>query len=514
MPLPIVLIHGYSTEGKTAPNATFTRDSIARLYGSLPADLEGRGLAVVPVNVSRYISLDDGLGIDDISLAMDRALRSPEHEQLLGSGFNAIIHSTGALVARNWVRRHWSLKDGKCPLKRLIHLAGANFGSGWAHIGQSQVARFARMFNGTERGLAVLRALELASSWTIDLHAHFLHAGAQMLADYGVMEFCLVGSQVPPEYVLIPVRYGKEDGSDGVVRVSASNLNFNYLCIEPTPKALALGWEDAVAYARTITRRALKTRPDEGAFDQDYYKITFDSGPGRGGRPRIPFAIPYETCHGDAKLGIVSGSQNRDEILGLIQQIVNTDEAGYEALADVFDAASAATYARVGQPQHSTNILSGLTSLIKNALDPVQAQYDPHAQLVFRLRDQRGQPVPDYSIFFNSMGGDATGGNSQLINELFEDKHKNDATPNTMNFYLRVAKFDAGSAQGISRLPSIGGVDLEIDATDPVTDRIVYLPIRLRIDGAELLKWLEPHRTTIVDVTLFRLPSSQAFVIK
>jgi hypothetical protein len=36
----------------------------------------------------------------------------------------------------------------------------------------------------------------------------------------------------------------------------------------------------------------------------------------------------------------------------------------------------------------------------------------------------------------------------------------------------------------------------------------------LRIDGAELLKWLEPHRTTIVDVTLFRLPSSQAFVIK
>src|SRR5439155_26217765 len=39
-----------------------------------------------------------------------------------------------------------------------------------------------------------------------------------------------------------PVRYAHEDGSDGVVRVSASNLNFNYLEIGPKTDAAVLPW--------------------------------------------------------------------------------------------------------------------------------------------------------------------------------------------------------------------------------------------------------------------------------
>ncbi len=68
---PIVLIHGYSAESKTASAA-----ATAKIYGTLPealADIYGAE-AVVEINLSRYISLEDGITIDDISRGLDRAL--------------------------------------------------------------------------------------------------------------------------------------------------------------------------------------------------------------------------------------------------------------------------------------------------------------------------------------------------------------------------------------------------------------------------------------------------------
>src|ERR1043165_8732653 len=112
---PVILIHGYSSEGKTSDSGQYDRATVSELYGRLVTDLQNLGVPVVPVNVSRYISLDDGVSIDDLSFSMDRVLKA-QYPDLLKSGFNAIIHSTGALVARNWIRRHTE-PDKKCPLK-------------------------------------------------------------------------------------------------------------------------------------------------------------------------------------------------------------------------------------------------------------------------------------------------------------------------------------------------------------------------------------------------------------
>jgi hypothetical protein len=105
--------------------------------------------------------------------------------------------------------------------------AGANFGSGWAIIGEGQVARWGRYVfeHGAQRGAKVLEALELGSSQTLDVHLHFIEHGNRMLEDYLVQEYILVGTQADPEWFTIPVRYAKEDGSDGTVRVSGSNLS-------------------------------------------------------------------------------------------------------------------------------------------------------------------------------------------------------------------------------------------------------------------------------------------------
>ena len=224
--LPIVLIHGYSSEGADT--------TAAAIYGDLPKRLRlafGDD-AVMEVNLSRWISLSDGVSIDDISFAMNRALKSTRLQSLLSTGFNAIIHSTGALVVRNWVK---SYGRKPCPLHNLVHLAGANFGSGLAHIGKGQAARWGRLiFQGVGRGVRVLHELEFGALKTLDMHMHFLSAGNDMYDDYQVQEFCIVGSQTLGFLRAVPIRYVKEDSADNTVRTSAGNLNFNYLQVAPT----------------------------------------------------------------------------------------------------------------------------------------------------------------------------------------------------------------------------------------------------------------------------------------
>ena len=153
---PIVLIHGYSAESKQTTSA-----AIQKIYGTLPQALRDAygNNGVIEIDLSRYVTLEDGLTIDDIARAFDRVLKAEFASLLLGK-FHVIIHSTGALVVRNWLRL-FSPKPS--PIANLIYLAGANFGSGWGHIGKGQLAKWARLVfeGGAERGLQILDALEL-----------------------------------------------------------------------------------------------------------------------------------------------------------------------------------------------------------------------------------------------------------------------------------------------------------------------------------------------------------------
>ena len=166
---PIVLIHGYSAESKQTTSA-----AIQQIYGTLPQALRDAygSDGVIEIDLSRYITLEDGLTIDDISRAFDRVLKAEFASLLLGK-FHVIIHSTGALVVRNWLRL-FSPKPS--PIANLIYLAGANFGSGWGHIGKGQLAKWARLVfeGGAERGMQILDALELGAERTLDLHLQFL----------------------------------------------------------------------------------------------------------------------------------------------------------------------------------------------------------------------------------------------------------------------------------------------------------------------------------------------------
>ncbi len=89
---------------------------------------------------------------------------------------NLIVHSTGGLVIRHWIHQHY-LRNGDriadCPVKRIVMLAPANFGSPLAHRGKSFLGS---LFKGRwkigdllEVGRGLLDGLELASPYQWEL---------------------------------------------------------------------------------------------------------------------------------------------------------------------------------------------------------------------------------------------------------------------------------------------------------------------------------------------------------
>ena len=488
---PIVLIHGYSSESPTADP-----DSIANIYGDLPRRLR-ESYDVVEVDLSRYVSLNDSVSVPDIARALNRALLE-QHPDLLQSGFHVIIHSTGALVIRTWIRL-FSPKPS--PVRNLVYLAGANLGSGWASVGQGQVARWGRFVfeRGAQRGLKVLQALELGSSNTFDLHLAFTREGARMFEDYRVQEFVIIGTQADPGWFEFPVRYAHEDGSDGVVRVSAGNLNFNYLTIEPNDNSALLPWP-------TVSN-AVQSAAAKADFPA-YYSVTSRSIAGSGARQSVPFGIVYRCAHSGSEMGIVSGSTPRVQVERMLKLALETPErtaAAWQRAVTAFERETAETYENAKTMQKP-----GLL----NFLSEPRNQYDPHAQVVFRLHDQDGIPIPiaHADIFFVSQ--QATKG-TVPIQTLIEDTVVSGSSPNVLMFYLRMRKFVRTAKDWIDQLANVADFALEITAIEPAAPShdplVAYLPLRLPLSAKQLTTLIQPHRTTIIDVTLLRLPSPAVY---
>ncbi|MBU0675525.1 MAG: alpha/beta hydrolase [Proteobacteria bacterium] len=487
---PIVLIHGYSAESTETDSK-----SIEGIYGTMPDDLRtiyGPD-QVVEIDLSRWISLEDGLTIDDIARGLQRALQADEYKDLLVDGFDVIIHSTGALVIRNWFKK---FSPRPSPLGNLIYLAGANLGSGWAHIGKGQLAKWGRFIfqGGAERGVQVLDALEFGSEEALDLHLFFLDPEHSLDQVYQVREHVVIGSQADVKWFEMPIRYAKEDGSDGVIRAAAGNLNFIYCHLTPTEEAEQLDWE-TVAEEETMHLSRTGER-------KEFYRVTTLSVPGGDGRAELPFAIPYECAHTGDEMGIVIGSKCRQQVLKLINLALLSDGSNWPGRVGLFQQETDSTYEQVKTKKKPAKW--------PWSTDP-RTQYDPHAQVIFRLRDQDGRPIRHYDIFFDSHVGQVKG--ATPIGSLIEDKHVNQQSSNCICFYLRVAAFDKKLKQWVNKLDQVGDIHLEISATEPETDLITYLPFRHEIPAAKLKEWIRPHTTTIFDIQLLRLPGPKVFMI-
>lgn len=219
---PVVIVHGYSDEGKTAANW-------CRL-------LQSAGYDAQTIHVSEYVSLSNEVTIKDIAEGFDRGLKIRAGLRN-GEEFDAIVHSTGMLVIRSWLTTYASRA---ARLKHLIGLAPATFGSPMAHKGRSLLGgifKGSRQFGPDfmEAGDRVLAGLELGSSFTWDLaHLDFV-AGT---ASYGP------DAATPYPFIFIGLKdYGlarrlvTEPGTDGTVRWAGAGFNSRKITVDLTREA-------------------------------------------------------------------------------------------------------------------------------------------------------------------------------------------------------------------------------------------------------------------------------------
>jgi pimeloyl-ACP methyl ester carboxylesterase len=215
---PIVLLHGYSGSA----------ESLAK-WREILLD---RGYDATEVHLGGYLSLSNEITIKDLAEAFDRALRiQPGLDD--DEDFDAIVHSTGGLVIREWLTTYSKRRE---RVKRIIGLAPAMFGSPLAHKGRSWLGA---IFRGErergpdfmEAGTQILAGLEMGSSYTWQL------AHRDLLTErpsYGE------GADTPYPFIFIGVdgysglrgRFANPDGSDGTVRWAAAGLNVRKLIVD------------------------------------------------------------------------------------------------------------------------------------------------------------------------------------------------------------------------------------------------------------------------------------------
>jgi hypothetical protein len=162
-----LLIHGYSASGQEFQN---WKDALAQANND-----------VATIEIGNYISLNNEITIKDLGEAFDRALRLTKWS--MGSKddswtFDAIVHSTGMLIIRQWlISDPFATDDDRSRVKRLKHLVGlapATFGSPQGKKGRSWLGALVKGNRDLgpdfmNAGDLVLDGLELGSRYTWDL---------------------------------------------------------------------------------------------------------------------------------------------------------------------------------------------------------------------------------------------------------------------------------------------------------------------------------------------------------
>jgi len=208
MSRPIVIIHGWSDRSESFGAL---RDYVGSLSGG----------NLYQINLADYVSMDDEVRFDDLVVGMARAWKDAGLP-VQPFSVDAIVHSTGGLVVRDWLSALYA--PGRSPIKRLLMLAPANFGSPLAHKGRSFIGRVIKGFTSEklfQTGTHILKGLELGSSYSWSLAMRDRFSPRNHFSTGGVLCTVLVGNT---GYSGIKSA-ANEDGSDGTVRVSTANLN-------------------------------------------------------------------------------------------------------------------------------------------------------------------------------------------------------------------------------------------------------------------------------------------------
>lgn len=234
---PVLILHGWSD----------THESFRGIRNYLCE----HGYDTASVYLGSYRSMEDNTTFDNVADGLQARLDGLVRNHVLKLdpfSLDVIAHSTGGPVIRHWLTQYLkNVCDGdfaKCPIRRMVLLAPANFGSRLAAQGQSALAMIFRggIKHGFQTGRAILQGLELGSPFLRELADRDLFCDKPIYPvdhDQGPYVFVFSGTSTYDRLKGLVAPGANEDGSDGTIRAAAAALSSIRLRVDfrqPTPK--------------------------------------------------------------------------------------------------------------------------------------------------------------------------------------------------------------------------------------------------------------------------------------
>lgn len=430
----LIILHGWSDDSES--------------FFPLTDWLKTRGFAVVPIYLGDYLSMNDEITLFDLGFAFRRALDANGISQGPHS-FDVIVHSTGGLVIREYLRQVCQFSPQRTPIEHLLMLAPANFGSPLAKMGKSMLGRVLKGWNWEhfgETGKSILEALELASAYSWQLALDDLFDGKNAVFHPGCTRVTvMVGTASYDNYR----KALHENGSDGTVRVSTANLNANLLRID---------FRDPAA-------------PDY-TFVQDNC-------------PRLAFAVldrNHSTIYDPlAKSQAAPWAK-------VVENALTVSVSGYAAhVRDCADL-TAATFKAGGN----------------------SAKYHQYQHVVFHVHDQFGSPVDDYVVeFYQQEDDQADRVFSKIHGEILEKVTTFSLDESYRSFLFDITDLEKFFVQRpnarVEMSVTAAAVSSHISYRNP--------PGGIPVFTAKDRKFMRPNEPILVDVTLYRDPAPGVFTL-
>jgi pimeloyl-ACP methyl ester carboxylesterase len=450
MRLPTIVIHGWSDD-----SSSFKR---------LSTFLTRQGQDVRHLYLADYLSMHDEIKLDDVALAMRRAL-DREAIPTARHSFNVVVHSTGSLVVRAFLQQFCVNAEGEpdpslCPVKHLLMFAPANFGSSLAKMGKSMVGRFVKGWKWDgfmETGKRLLEALELGSPISRELALRDLFDPRFPIFDpEHMISTVIVGSAAYDDAVKSLLH---ENGSDGTVRVSTASLNASYY---------RMRFHQGAEPTLTTVQRNCSD---------------------------IALAV-LNRNHGDIYKDLVSQQQQWQK---LVVDALSIEPDAYEAHRNYCRSVSQETF------EEGRN----------RRMKEVRKHFHEYMHVVFRVTDQFGEAIDDYFVEFFNEGDEEEAVFVKIHSEILEK-----VSVNSTDRSIRTLLFDITDLkQQLVEDPEYA-VYMRLIVANPSND-IAYehTPAHDQNAGIEVFSaqtdlFVHPNCPVLVDVTLERVPSKRVFRLK
>jgi len=467
----VIILHGWSDTSETfEPLADFLRD---------------QGVEPVPMYLGDYISLDDDVRVEDVAKRLEVVLQERIDAGDLHPPMDMIVHSTGGLVARQWLSDYHS--DGGSCIRRLIMLAPANHGSPLAKKGKSMLGRIAKGWsNWFETGKEMLDALELASSYQWSLvQKDLLSPAGEEGSPYGlsndkVLPFVLTGTH---PYGSGARRLVDEDGGDGTVRVASANMNTRGMTIDLT------------------------------AADGSYNLNPWQS---RSDIERIAFAVLADRNHGNITNpndpGAAESAEDQRALGEHILKALATEADDYVSLASAWFDLSEQTARLAGDQVAREAYFGGKKS---------EDYFHQYFQIIMHVVDDHGNEVADYFIeYSDGSEGEERDATEYFHTEVLESVKENSNNKSLRCFFIDRTDLLNGYYPRIES-PDLRRVFMTITAAAPGGNVRYFGEGQHRAAGQILAhqeqdqnRWPQRNQTHYVEIVIPRNPNDDVFRLR